>query len=81
VSNARLTLRVARDGEPVEDFSLGTALTFTQGSAQIQQRYLPPTGWEAGSYTFEVILETVDSATGVATTLATMETESPVVVE
>ncbi|MDQ2682418.1 MAG: DUF916 domain-containing protein, partial [Chloroflexota bacterium] len=38
-TNARLTLRVTRDGELVEELELGSSLTFPTGPAEFRQRY------------------------------------------
>jgi hypothetical protein len=59
-SNARLTLHVTRDGEPVEDLELGSSLTFPGGPAEFKQRYFPLEGWQPGVYTFSVTLESID---------------------
>jgi hypothetical protein len=78
VPNAQLTLRVTRDGELVEDFPLNSSLVVPSGSTEIQQRYLPITGWEPGAYRFAVTLEAIDPTTGQATVLDTFEVAEPV---
>ncbi len=64
IPNARLTLHVTRDGELVEDFPLNAALVIANGATEVQQRYLPATGWASGTYTFAVTLEAVDANSG-----------------
>ena len=59
-SNARLTLHVTRDSEPVEDLELGSSLTFPTGPAEFKQRYFPMEGWTPGAYIFSVALESID---------------------
>ena len=80
VANGQLILHVERDGVLVEDLSLGSALTFPLGTAEITQRYLPLSGWQPGTYTFSVLLQSVDPATGIATTLTTVTASSPLIV-
>ena len=80
VTNARLTLHVGRDGQPVEDFALAAAMTLTWGQSQINQRYIPAGGWTAGTYSFSATLEQVDPSTGAATPLATAMAPATIVV-
>ncbi len=80
VVNSELKLLVERDGIRVEDLSLGTELTFPLGTAHIQQRYVPISGWVAGSYTFSVVLSTIEPATGTSIILTSHVAEDPIVV-
>jgi hypothetical protein len=80
VPSARLTLHVVRDGQVVEDFPLNSSLVVPPGTTEIQQRYLPITGWTAGTYSFSVTLEAVDANSGQTTVLATAEAPTTVVV-
>jgi hypothetical protein len=80
-SNARLTLHVTRDGEPVEDLELGSSLTFPTGPAEFKQRYFPLEGWTPGVYTFSVTLESIDPNNGQPVELDTAEAAAPVTVE
>ena len=66
---ARLTLGVSHDGEPVEDFVLSDGFTVPQGTVAVQQRYLPVTGWETGTYTFSLKLEAIDPSSGATSLL------------
>jgi hypothetical protein len=79
-TNARLTLHVTRDGEPVEDLELGSSLTFPTGSAEFKQRYFPLDGWTPGVYTFEVTLESIDPNNGQPVVLDTAEAATTVTV-
>lgn len=64
LTNARLTLRVSRDGELVEEYVVADSLAVPTGTAQVAQRYLPATGWLPGRYTFSVTLATVTADGG-----------------
>lgn len=73
VANARLIFHVTRDGELVEDFPLASSLSLPSGSTEVQQRYIPATGWEPGVYAFALTLESVDPTNGVATVIERLE--------
>ena len=81
VANGRLTLRVTRDGEPVEELELGSSLTFPAGIAQFQQRYFPMEGWTPGVYEFAITLDSIDPNTGEPVTLDTVVAATTVTVE
>jgi hypothetical protein len=70
---ARLVLIVEKDGELLEEFTIAENLTIDRGVTTVAQRYLPLTGWEPGTYTFSLRLETVDSSSGAASVLLTGE--------
>jgi hypothetical protein len=80
-TNARLTLHVTRDGEPVEELELGSSLTFPTGPAEFRQRYFPLEGWQPGVYTFEVTLESIDPNNNQPVELDTAEAATTVTVE
>jgi hypothetical protein len=80
IANAEVILDVALDGEPVETFPLGPAFSLPQGETAVTQRYVPPTGWEDGTWTFTVRVNAVDASTGTATTIATLDSLAPVTV-
>jgi hypothetical protein len=80
IANAEVILDVARDGEPVETFPLGPAFSLPQGETTLTQRYVPPTGWEAGTWTFTIRVNAIDPSTGTATTIATLDSLAPVTV-
>ncbi|MGI8405934.1 MAG: hypothetical protein ACR2OE_14430 [Thermomicrobiales bacterium] len=46
----------------------------------IQQRYIPATGWAAGRYTFTMTLETVNPASGPATVVIELPVETEIIV-
>lgn len=80
IENARLTLHVSRDGQKVEDFVLGSSLSFPGGKAESSQRYFPMSGWTTGTWSFSVTLDVIDPTTGVVTELATQDASTTVVV-
>jgi hypothetical protein len=71
LTNARVILRVTREGEPVEEFPLASSLSLPTGNTTVQARYIPLTGWESGTWQFELAVETVDLNTNVVQVLAT----------
>lgn len=80
VAGARVLLNVLRDGEPVEDFLLATAVTLQQGETPLEQRYIPVTGWTTGEWTFSLTLESVDPQTGATTVMLTTEMDQSITV-
>ncbi|MEA2512126.1 MAG: hypothetical protein QOJ59_1613 [Thermomicrobiales bacterium] len=80
VPNARLTLHVTRDGQPVEDVVLGSSLTIQAGPGEVSQRYFPPGGWTSGTYAFAVTIETVDPSSGQAIVILTADAITTIVV-
>jgi hypothetical protein len=75
---SELILESSRDGKVVETFILAPSLTLPSGETTINQRYIPPTGWEAGTWTFVIRLNLIDQITKSATTVATLNTLQPV---
>jgi hypothetical protein len=51
------------------------------GPTEVRQRYVPPGGWQPGTYDFAITVEAVDPTSGTTTVLATAEASTPVVVE
>ena len=74
VAKAELLLDVKKDGELVETFPLAASLALPVGTTEVSQRYIPPTGWESGEWTFELRLNVIDESTNAATTVATLDT-------
>ena len=71
--SAEVLLDVMRDGAAVETFSLAPLFSLPAGETTVSQRYVPPTGWEPGTWTFVVRLNVVDPSTSVATNVATLD--------
>lgn len=80
VENARLSLSVSRDGELVEDYTLVEPLTLPNGSTTVDQRYIPGPGWKSGEYTFELILENVESNGDIAVVVARFPVEGTITI-
>lgn len=78
VTNVEVELDVIRDGELVETFSLAPSLSVATGTTPYVQRYVPPTGFEAGTWTFVLRLNVVDGSTGSVTTVLTIDDIPPV---
>jgi hypothetical protein len=78
VTNVEIELDVIRDGELVETFSLAPSLSVATGTTPYIQRYVPPTGFEAGTWTFVLRLNVVDGSTGSVTTVLTIDDIPPV---
>jgi hypothetical protein len=76
----RLTLHVTRDGQPVEDYVLSPSLALPTGITTIEQRYLPASAWQQGTYEFSLTLEAIELATGQTTLLHTVDAAADVVV-
>lgn len=71
---AEVLLDVTNNGVLIETFPLASSLTLPLGTTSVTQRYIPPTGWESGTWSFVVRLDTVDPLTGTAITVATLGT-------
>jgi hypothetical protein len=81
VEGVRVVLAVERDGEPVEEFPLASAVTLQQGETSMEQRYIPIEGWSPGEWTFAVTLHATDPRTGSESTLLTMEIDDTITVD
>jgi hypothetical protein len=77
IANAQLTLVASRDGEEIERFPISQSLALPTGETPISTRYLPLEGWSSGTWTFELLLETVDP-TGASVVLGRMPIEGTV---
>ena len=72
VSGGEVSLQVFRDGVQVDDKVLATSMTIQNGDTAIDQAYIPESGtWDAGSYTFQLTLSSVDPASGTKSVVAT----------
>jgi hypothetical protein len=78
MAGTEVLLDVSRDGEFVETFPLSQSFVIPQGETSLSQRYVPPTGWEPGTWSFVVRLNIVDTSTGTSTNVATLDTMPPV---
>jgi hypothetical protein len=80
IPTANVVLRVSKDGKPVEDYPLAQNQALPTGQTIINQRYIPATGWEAGNYTFEIVVSSVDSANGTEAVLASQSLDAAIAV-
>jgi hypothetical protein len=60
VANAQLSLIASVDGAEVERFPISQSLSLPSGDTPVTTRYIPATGWTSGTWTFELLLETVE---------------------
>jgi len=60
VANAQLSLIASVDGTEVERFPISQSLSLPTGDTPITTRYIPATGWTSGTWSFELLLETVE---------------------
>lgn len=60
LARTRVTLGVTHDGEHVEDLVLDDNLPLPEGTTSVSQRYIPPTGWEPGEWTFSVTVRSIN---------------------
>lgn len=73
VEGAEVVLDVSKDGELVESYPVVAALELPQDTTtNVSQRYVPVTGWEPGTWSFVLRVNTVDG--GTSTTVATVDT-------
>lgn len=80
IPTATVTLQVSKDGKPLEAYPLAQNQALPQGQATISQRYIPAKGWSKGTYSFEIVIASVDASTGTETQLVTMSLEDTIVV-
>ncbi|MEZ4496854.1 MAG: hypothetical protein R2845_08790 [Thermomicrobiales bacterium] len=78
IVNAEIVLEVSLDGELVESYTLVPSVSLATGDTAISQRYVPITGWEAGTWSFVVRVNAVDPSTSTTTLLATLDSIAPV---
>jgi hypothetical protein len=78
IRSSRLTLIVSRDGEVVEEVEVSGSLALVEETTTVERPYIPADGWQEGTYTFSLLLESVDPDTGVEIELATLELPDPI---
>lgn len=62
---ANVVLEVSRDGEVTEEYAMATNQVLLNGDNQINARYIPADGtWESGTYTFKIIVNSVNPSDG-----------------
>jgi hypothetical protein len=79
IVNAQLSLIASVDGAEVERFPISQSLSLPTGDTPITTRYIPATGWTSGSWTFELLLETVEPS-GAAVVVGRQPIEGAIVI-
>jgi hypothetical protein len=79
VANAQLSLVASKDGAEVERFPISQSLSLPTGDTPISTRYLPADGWTTGTWTFELLLESVDPS-GAAVVLGRLPVDGTVTI-
>ena len=79
VANAQLSLVASKDGAEVERFPISQSLSLPTGDTPISTRYLPADGWTTGTWTFELLLESVDPS-GAAIVLGRLPVDGTVTI-
>lgn len=79
ILNAQLSLVAYVDGQEVERFPIVQALSLQPGETPISTRYIPANGWSSGTWTFELLIETVEQG-GVAVVVARQPLDEAIVV-
>lgn len=69
VSRARVTLVAMKDGDEIERYEIDDNLPLEQGTTEVSARYIPPTGWESGTWTFSVEVHAINPNENVETLL------------
>jgi hypothetical protein len=78
-TGVQLSLIAMLDGEEVERFPISQSLSLPTGETPITTRYVPATGFTTGTWSFELVLETV-SGSGAAVVVARAAIEETVVI-
>lgn len=68
ITTAQMSLLVRRDDELVERFPVSQSLSLPRGTTEINTRYIPLDGFSSGTWTFELLIESV-APDGTATVL------------
>jgi hypothetical protein len=79
IPTSRVSLVAMRDGEEVETYDLAVNQAILQGESTINQRYIPASGWETGTWTFQLLVAAVD-ASGTETILAEVDVDEGIIV-
>ena len=80
IPSSRLTMIVLRDGEVVEEVVLSQSLALVEQVTTVERPYIPAAGWQEGTYTFSLVLVSVDPNSGVEAVLVTFDLPDPIVV-
>ena len=80
IPTAKVVLRVSKDGKAVEEYPLAQNQALPNGKTDVMQRYIPAKGWEKGTYTFEVVVSSVNAADGTEAVISTVTLDSKITV-
>ena len=69
----RVALAVSHNGELVEEFIVENNLPLPVGTTSVEDRYIPPTGWESGTWTFSIKVIAVTANENVETVVVSEE--------
>jgi hypothetical protein len=73
ISSSRATLGVSHNGELVEEFEIDDNLPLPVGTTSVEDRYIPPTGWESGIWTFSITVHSINTNGNVETVIVSEE--------
>ena len=79
ITNAQLSLVASKDGAEVERFPISQSLSLPTGETPVTTRYIPAEGWSSGSWTFELLVETVDPS-GAAVVIARLPVDGTITI-
>ena len=79
-TDVELILKVSRDGEPIEEVPLIIPSQLQPGEITGSRDYIPPVGWENGTYTFQLYVDGKSYTTTMEEKLeVTVSSDAPVV--
>jgi hypothetical protein len=73
ISRSRVMLAVSHNGELVEEFEVDDNLPLPVGTTSVEDRYIPPTGWESGTWTFSITVHSINTNANVETVVINAE--------
>jgi hypothetical protein len=73
LARSRVTLSVSHNGELVEEFVIDDNLPLPVGATAVEDRYIPPTGWEPGTWTFSITVHSISGNDNVETVVLSEE--------
>jgi hypothetical protein len=80
IPTANITLVVTKDGDLLEEFSLGGNLAIANGETPFEARYIPKDGWTTGTYSFTFEITSINVSDNSETVLASIDVTDQIVV-
>ena len=80
IREATVVLSIFCNGVKVEDYPITVGAPLLAGPSTVAARYIPPTGWQPGTYTFSITLASIDPVSGRLVELAVLESPDTVVI-